>query len=339
MLKINSDYFSPFEYIVNRKSKFSFLSPKFTVFDKYFYPDEQTLLEEGDSPEGIIHRRWQPPSRGFLVGSLQPLVNMYKDFTDTFKPYRSLFHLSRDLASSLRGLGNIIVGTFNVASAALLFVTDTVRYTRVLFKEAPNMSFQQKLPSFQDDMISNVTRATGWFVDGLCRIARGVTQIAATPLTVLVKAPLRSLITAITGVPTFESRGRVQTLAKEYKSVVESLLTDQAKRQTNSDFQNACDAAWPERAPYPSFTTYYNESIRSDIKKSYSDHVRIELYRKAQNAALSGEKTALGWQYYSKASFFGENTQTVVKDIIDAVDQPRLETEDSLLLQKVIQNR
>lgn len=196
MPKINKGYQSLFEYFVYKDY------PLARWLDARLYPDENSRLRYiSEAPYG---QRWNPnPHSGQqILGGLQPLADIAKDFIDTFKPYKAGYHAGRDFLQPLRGVGNIAKGAANLLLSPLLFVANTIRYALT----------SGSLENFASNMGLNARRTTGWLLDGVSSLVRGLTQIAATPLTWLIKMPLRGLITAIKGAPKIEQNRGIQRL-------------------------------------------------------------------------------------------------------------------------------
>ncbi|GEM_PF-4287593 len=143
-----------------------------------------------------------------LLGALQPIVDIDKDFVDTFKPYKTGYfgyHAVRDFLQPLRGIGNTLKGVATILITPLVFLYDTIEY-----------AFTSKsFSDFANNMNSNFCRSASWMLEGVSNLPRGVTQIIATPLTWFIKIPLRALITGIVGTPKIEENQGIQDLVKK----------------------------------------------------------------------------------------------------------------------------
>lgn len=207
MPKINRGFDSLFEYLVRKNIPFT------RRLDERLYPEEHSNLKyTSDTPYG---RRWNPnPHIGQqMLGGLQPIADMIKDFVDTFKPYKFSDHAKKDLLQPISGLGNIVKGIINLLGAPVLFVGNTIRYIFI------SDSFSGFLYLY--NIVLNIHRTASWMLDGVSSLVRGVTQIAATPLAWFIKMPLRGLVTAIKGIPSIEQNSGIQKLVAEGKTAVQ----------------------------------------------------------------------------------------------------------------------
>lgn len=205
MPKINRGYQSLFEYLVIKDFPFA------RNLDERFYPDENSRLKYlNDAPYG---RRWNPrPHRGQqILGGLQPVADMAKDYIDMFKPYKSAYYPRRDFLQPIRGLGNVAKGVGNLLGAPLLLFGNTIRYAFL----------SGSLSRFAKNMMLNFHRTVSWLLDGVSSFVQGTTQIATTPLVWIIKMPLRGLITAIEGKPRIKQNDSIQKLVSEGKKAVE----------------------------------------------------------------------------------------------------------------------
>lgn len=125
-----------------------------------------------------------------MIGALQPLAKIAEDAVMSFQPYRTGFdfragqNFDSDVRQPLRGLFNILGGIWFIFSALGFFVLKMGYW-----------AFSNRETSFK--AVTKV--ACSWFLEGLCTIIRGATQIAATPLTYAIRIPLRLLLTEIKG--------------------------------------------------------------------------------------------------------------------------------------------
>lgn len=132
-----------------------------------------------------------------FLGAFHPWLSMFKDVVDTLKPYKSGFHVWRDLLQPIRGLGNIIKGASYIPTTIALFLFELVR--SVVYGIA-----RGDFNIFKNLMQLAFVRVTSGLFDGVNNIIRGVLQVVTTPLNWLIRIPLRVIITTIKGWPTFE---------------------------------------------------------------------------------------------------------------------------------------
>jgi hypothetical protein len=124
-----------------------------------------------------------------IKGSFQPIVDMGKDFADTFKPYRSNWYAKRDAGQPIHAIINLFKGVSYVLASVFLCIFAPFYY--IPQKNRPGFSYLQTLGV-------GYVYAFSWFIDGILSIVRGVTQIATTPLTWFIKMPLRAFIYLVT---------------------------------------------------------------------------------------------------------------------------------------------
>ncbi len=132
-----------------------------------------------------------------FLGAFHPWLSMAKDVVDTIKPYKSGFHVWRDLIQPIRGIGNIIKGAAYLPTTIGLFVFEFFR--GIVYGIA-----KQDLNIFKSLMQLAFVRVSSGLLDGVNNLIRGVLQIATTPLTWIFRMPLRGIITSQKGWPTFE---------------------------------------------------------------------------------------------------------------------------------------
>jgi hypothetical protein len=114
---------------------------------------------------------------------------MVTDFQDTFRPYQTKKDIVMDLIQPICGVGNILKGITSIILIPFLFIGNTIRYAFI----------SKSLSEFGHNMFLNLIRSTSWVIDGLLSILRGALQIASSPLTWLIRMPLRGIITATNG--------------------------------------------------------------------------------------------------------------------------------------------
>lgn len=206
-------YESPIDFIARKVPFVEFLDKLYYKYNKF----DSFLNSSGRDP-----RSSKSP---YFLGGLNPLIAMGKDFLDTFKPYKSRFYIFRDLLQPLRGLGNVIRGLFNLIATPILFLINTARYAIMAIQAK---SFQL----FLENMALNLIKSGGGLLDGITSIIRGISQIITTPLTWFIRMPLRGIITAVKGMPTFLNSFKSQAeetatlIKREDREVEDSILID-----------------------------------------------------------------------------------------------------------------
>lgn len=162
----------------------------------------------------------------YLWGGLNPLLGMKKDLIDTLKPYKSNFYVFKDLLQLVSGIGNTIKGVFNCVFSPLIFLVNIFRYAYIAIREKSFRLFTYNLA------LSSI-KLGGGLLDGLSSLIRGASQIVTTPLTWLIKMPLRGLITVING---------KLTLSKNVENKVTDLeaLVKKAEKTTDDTLAIDC---------------------------------------------------------------------------------------------------
>lgn len=117
---------------------------------------------------------------------LQPLAYMFKDFKDTFKPYKSPFYLEEDLLQAANGVMNIIDGVYNIGKG--LFSLKGMQFSL-----------------------------------GMTQTFRGIIQFVTTPLNWLIRIPFRGLLTAVTGFQKAEDGNGIQRNLEKAINLFEKL--------------------------------------------------------------------------------------------------------------------
>ena len=181
----------PMEFIVKRidtgyASPYEFLASKFDLILKVYnlYGKIDPSIYDSNSDESDLH-----PILNQLIGGFQPIASMVTDFQDTFRPYQTKKDIVMDLIQPVCGVGNILKGITSIILIPFLFIGNTIRYAFI----------SKSLSEFGKFMLINLTRSTSWVIDGLLSILRGALQIASSPLTWLIRMPLRGIITATNG--------------------------------------------------------------------------------------------------------------------------------------------
>ena len=123
-----------------------------------------------------------------IKGSFQPLADMKKDLVDTFEPYRSDWYAERDAKQPLAGLFNFFKGIGYILGSLLLFIA-------LPLYSIPQKNRPEDVGYFFA-LGGRYVFALSWFIDGVLSVIRGATQLVTTPLTWLIKIPLRKGITS-----------------------------------------------------------------------------------------------------------------------------------------------
>lgn len=133
----------------------------------------------------------------YLLAGLR-LLNMAKDVSDTFKPYKSEMHLWRDIYQPFRGLNNCWEGF------KMLVLKFPLRLLTQLF-----------------GLHIHDHSAGEYLAYGLALLLRGFTQVVTTPLSWL-RILMRGAYTSIKGWQRFEKNHSVQELVKLGESLLKN---------------------------------------------------------------------------------------------------------------------
>lgn len=141
-------------------------------------------------------------------------VDMAKDVTVTFTPYKTARHRNHDLWQSINGLGNLLMGVVSGLSS-LVFFSGSLLYEVIpsLFTKGPKSCLFALGHSFYV--------LGGDLLGATAQTLRGVTQIVTSPLT-LARVGVRSFLSRNTPWQKFQERKSIQRLVAEIDSIMES---------------------------------------------------------------------------------------------------------------------
>lgn len=165
-----------------------------------YNPFDDEFIPQGVFPEGNLP---------FLQQGLNPLLAMKKDLFDTFKPYKSMFYIKRDLMQPIRGLGNLFKGLMDIPGALLYFFLDSLTF----LSTAGVGAFISTLPL-------RLLNTVGQLLGGVSSMIRGLTQIASSvfmPLRIL----LRLGITYREGMPSVEKNQSLANKVAQLRAMFE----------------------------------------------------------------------------------------------------------------------
>lgn len=217
MRKINHRYISLFEYLsLNNYPLFRWIHNHVDWYDYFGMTENKDLHSYGkysDNHQMNWLTQWK--------GGLQHLVSIVNDLEHTVKPFNDKNDLLKEILQPYRGIKNILRGITNLVLAPLLFLFDFIAYpTRSLF----TWSFEGLGRNLNHSLMCLVT----WSADGLLSLARGVVQLATTPLNWFLRLPLRGILTGIQGAPDIIENDQVGPLIHE----VEELLHEDCEKVT-----------------------------------------------------------------------------------------------------------
>ncbi|CDZ76620.1 hypothetical protein BN59_00894 [Legionella massiliensis] len=230
-----------------------------------------------------------PRSRSlpYFLGGLHPFIAIKKDIIDTFKPYKANFHIKRDLIQPIRGIANLIKGVFHLIAAPTIFLINIPRH---IYMGVFSYMFTRSL-----------ARLGGGVLDGLGNIIRGLSQIAFTPLNLLIKMPLRGIITYIKGQPTLaqnlenQIQDLEQLIVKKDKTNEEAITIDRGMKSIAVKLNKA-----NERGQVIGPVSFEVALEALDQCSTFSER-RVN-GRGVLEAAISGMPSNEGYSYRSKDS-------------------------------------
>jgi hypothetical protein len=201
---------------------FSFFRDIYSLYDEYILRQPALWdISASPSPDKPLS---EFKKTSYFLGGFNPILSSGKDIADTFKPYKSFYHVIRDAIQPLNGLGNIVKGVFDIVASPLILLYNTARYAKLAIQK-------NRAEYFTMPMTVHGIKAAGHFTGGLTSIVRGIGQIATTPLMWL-RIPFRGMITAVTGRPTLsdEVQEGVNNLAelakKQDKTITDAKTLD-----------------------------------------------------------------------------------------------------------------
>jgi hypothetical protein len=232
MKKINAGYQSFFEYLVQRDFPYT------RYLDSKLYPREHATLKFESTVPYIRRYNETPTAWDHWIGPLQPLASMAHDAQYSLKPYSSLSDIFIDAIQPLRGVKNILRGLAHTILVPLFFLANTVRYA----------IWSPTWGSFLVNMKLNFQRSTAWLIDGFSSLIRGTTQLLATPLTWLIRIPVRFGLVLYKGAPDIIENEEIQRLVLKGEEALESgngLTMDCIRHRLHEEYEKANEKGQP----------------------------------------------------------------------------------------------
>lgn len=222
MIRINQGYQSLFDYLVNEHF------PLTEWINEFFYRGEAG------------RKRWNPHPHNYqqITGAFQPLADMIKDAVDTFKPYKTEYHITRDATQPLRGIGNFIRGI-------LLFPCTPMVFIGVFIKDI----FQAtSVKDFAIRTGQNLVRSFSWLLDGVSSLIRGSTQIVFAPAA-YIKLIFRCIISPFYDYPPIEGNSGIQKLFKAGKAETNPDKLDDIRRELHRKYVKSINGSQASNIP------------------------------------------------------------------------------------------
>ncbi|MFI4956612.1 MAG: hypothetical protein ACHQAX_05335 [Gammaproteobacteria bacterium] len=203
MIKMYRNYISFFQHLVMNEYSFAI------KINNTFYQNQKEEFEASlNQPRYTRYYRISPGAdnehlhRRRLLGGLQPLVDIQKDFVNTFRLYKSWRHIGTDALQPIRGIGNILRGVLTFIGACL--------YTP-LVKSGIIREYEPMRTNY----------GASWFLDSFSSVVRGVTQVLFTPF-VPIKILFRGFVTSIMGWQKVEKDIGINRLVAEAARLTEN---------------------------------------------------------------------------------------------------------------------
>lgn len=334
MSKINQGYTSLFEYLSNNFELFRRLEAD------YFPEQVERLIEFGSRRNNP-----NPGPSDQLIGSLQPFADMWKDFKNTFKPYKSMMYFGYDLLQPFYGIGNILAGVVNIVGSIPVFVgMVAVNFWKTKIKRhtSDEFSIRESLPlkgglnvapppvgGFKERTGADLKMAGTWMLNGVANVIRGVTQIVATPLTLLgrivLRAFLNSVFSAIWGEPKLEDNPGIKRLVHQGEELLKHHFDPSPQNGAPDFYHKSPETAlkemqgieWDLHRKYRKATDsrHQDTGIHNSIERKYFNETKeaTDIAQKRQTAlaylGLFGGKKEMP-KNLSSLSVFHSNTNT-----------------------------
>lgn len=206
-----------------------------------------------------------------IKGAFTPFENMWNDFMDTFTPYRSLTGLKKDIVQPIKGIKNILKGILHLLAIIPLLGVNIIRYAAT----------SEDFSMFMDNMTIASSRLFSWSLYGLFNIFRGITQLAATPLTYFIKAPIRI------GIWLYSTFFSPDNLLAQNRREIQNLADDAVENYLDHENERALDMIKEIHKKFRrgvderNEDTYkHDDSKMSDPHKVYLSSMENEVYEK-----------------------------------------------------------
>lgn len=151
-----------------------------------------------------------------ILGGFQPFLDAYKDLKNTFTAYKGKYQITSDLLQPIRGIFNLMISALWVLCGVILITLSPLVLFYAIGRSIYNLlASENTVKDNQDlaDFIIGYLLAIIFIpVYAVNNLLRAITQIAFTPLTWLIKMPLRGLITLFAGWSAMEDSHSFQRL-------------------------------------------------------------------------------------------------------------------------------
>lgn len=203
--------------------------------------------------------------------TLLQLLEMYKDLRDTFKPYKTTTHVINELLFLSKGLYDII-NAFSLFAAAVfmpLFLTIEVLFWGDLTAALLALPYA---------LYMSITT----LVLGAAQLLRGLTEIIASPL-VLLRMPLRALITGGSGWPKFENNPGLTLALDRGEDCLNKSLTADIIKELQDIVEHLNSKAIKAKS----------EDQNSDLRLDFLPHINVKTTEEIKNRGLPLQKNKI----------------------------------------------
>lgn len=249
----------------------------------------EPLLDITDSFHELLRPRLhnhakEKHKKVYLLGALQGFNNIIKDTMDTFKPYKGTYQLAHDLLQPVYGVGNLISGITTIVLSILLLLFLVIAISVLAIASLVALPFFGPMPlaftmclisGYKDEDILNNTSINFfiWLTEGITNLVRGITQIVFTPLTYLLKIPLRGMISLFHDRPLAEKNASLSNYIDEIDACV--------NQGSSSDFRYLLFLINKSHAKYQKSVARGQTTLLDPVAESkLAEPFLVESYRK-----------------------------------------------------------
>lgn len=288
MASLDYHYQTLFAYLANKIG--GEVKPLYNRFVKNQYSQRFYLTES----EYESTRKFSPPKYflAMLIAPFQHFLNMAKDAIDTFKPYKSTVQMRRDFLQPIYGVGNILKGILNLILTPLILVINILRETVKFLKSLKNAHISKSFLVYIKNISLNFVRTLSWTLDGCFSLLRGMTQIVSTPLTWLIKIPLRSIITALKGTPKIEDSSSVKKLITKGKNLIKenthffAPVMDGITKSLHAKFEKGVSRGQPTNID----PEIEKEKFKLEVRRDWNNNYYTTIYAKPEKSLQDAQE-------------------------------------------------
>lgn len=230
-------------------------------------------------------------TRGYqLLGAFQPVLDMGRDITNTFRAYKGWRQVVWDIAQPIRGLLNGVAGVAQIVYSPVYLLGQLTLGNIIDAIRAPK---GKKLSTVGGNTTVALAKATSWFVNGALKIVRGATQVAFTPLSWL-KMIVRGFSTAENkGVQRLVDDKNIQRLVKQGEELARQVEQENQQKAAATPVDTSTVTESIESSSQPLVEKSNNEkkldAINRQLKLKFKKEVKRST-RKTLGAGMADER-------------------------------------------------